>query len=118
MSPADVPTLSQLKGWKHDLVMKDMPSGMHLFFPRVFFFFFCCVRWGGLTRFCAGGVFYNISSKHPNFAKMCVSHPVVMVVLASDFGIGILSKSQEFFVDGTFQTTECICIHHSYGAGG
>lgn len=30
MSPADVPSIAQLKSWKHRLVMKDMPSGMNL----------------------------------------------------------------------------------------
>jgi hypothetical protein len=52
-------------------------------------------------------VFYNIGKKHPVFTRMSTNHPTIMVVLASAFGLGVLSKSAEVFIDGTFQTTEC-----------
>lgn len=37
---------------------------------------------------------------------MSVTHPNILVVLTSDFGISVLKQSTEVFVDGTFQTTE------------
>lgn len=29
LSSADVPTMSQLKNWKYEFSMKEMPTGMH-----------------------------------------------------------------------------------------
>jgi hypothetical protein len=34
-------------------------------------------------------------------------HPTISVVLASDFGLNVLTKSKYVVVDGTFSTTEC-----------
>jgi hypothetical protein len=36
-----------------------------------------------------------------------VNHPNVQVVLASKFGLNLLSRSEILFLDGTFRTTEC-----------
>jgi hypothetical protein len=55
----------------------------------------------------AGDVFYNIIRKHPIFTRLCVNHPDVQVVLASNFGLSVLKESDTLFVDGTFRTTEC-----------
>jgi hypothetical protein len=39
--------------------------------------------------------------------RLCVHHSDVRVVLASNFGLSILTKSDAFLIDGTFCTTEC-----------
>jgi hypothetical protein len=34
-------------------------------------------------------------------------HPDIVVVLVSEFAAGLMAKSEEFFLDDTFNTTEC-----------
>jgi len=53
-----------------------------------------------------GDVFCNITIKHPDFALLCSHHPNIMVALATDFGLDVLARSSEVFIDSTFETTE------------
>jgi hypothetical protein len=49
----------------------------------------------------------NIMTKHPSFLRNTQLHPTTIFVLASEFGLNILTKSKHVIVDGTFSTTEC-----------
>lgn len=80
LSSADVPTMSQLKNWKHEFSMKEMPTG---------------------------DVIDNIVLKHGRFVRECKVHPVVHVAMVSEFGTHILNNSDYVVCDGTFNTTEC-----------
>jgi hypothetical protein len=51
-------------------------------------------------------VFRNITTKHPAFTLMYTHHSNIMVTLAPDFGLNLLARSTEVFVDETFETTE------------
>jgi hypothetical protein len=51
-------------------------------------------------------VFRNITTKHPAFTLMYAHHSNIMVALAPDFGLNLLARSTEVFVDETFETTE------------
>jgi hypothetical protein len=46
-------------------------------------------------------------SKHASFLRSTQLHPTINVVLASEFGLNVLTKSKYLLVDGTFSTTEC-----------
>jgi hypothetical protein len=49
----------------------------------------------------------NIMTKHSSFLCNSQLHPTIIFVLASEFGLNILTKSKHVIVDGTFSTTEC-----------
>ena len=49
----------------------------------------------------------NVMAKHPSFLRNTQIHPTTIFVLASEFGLNILTKSKQVIVDGTFSTTEC-----------
>jgi hypothetical protein len=93
--------------------MKDMPTGKHTLISYLIYafslltllpFFICRVYEYIIIT---GEVFRNIKIKHKQFARFCSSHPNDMVILVSEFGADLMKQSEVFFLDGTFDTTEC-----------
>jgi hypothetical protein len=76
--------------------MDTMPTGKHIYHLLLKFD----------SEHHEGDVFRNITIKHPDFALLFSHHPNIMVALATDFGLDLLARSSEVFVDGTFETTE------------
>ncbi len=96
LSSADAPTLSQVKKWKHEFSMKEMPSGEQI------------NLYNALLTSHTGDVITNIIQKHGNtFVRKCEVHSVIHVAMASSFGLELLMKSNYLICDGTFDTTEC-----------
>jgi hypothetical protein len=56
-----------------------------------------------LTCF-SGDALMNIMAKHPSFLRNTQLHPTTIFMLASEFGLNILTKSKQVIVDGTFST--------------
>jgi hypothetical protein len=79
LSSAFAPTLSTVRNWQKHLSMEDMLTG---------------------------DVFCNIKLKHPDFTRLSIQHPDIVVVLVSDFGAAVMAKTEEFFLDGTFNTMD------------
>jgi len=96
LTPKNVLSLTQVKGWGHRALMDTMPTDKHIYHLLLKYD----------SNHCEGDVFRNITIKHPDFALLCSHHPNVMVALATDFGLDLLARSSEVFVDGTFETTE------------
>jgi hypothetical protein len=95
LSSADVPTSKQVKNIKYssNIRMKGLNKSH-------------CRCYGFLTLFFAGDVLINIA-KYTSFLCSTQLHPTISVVLASDFGLNVLTKSKYVVVDETFSTTEC-----------
>lgn len=113
LSSADVPSLSQIKNWKHALSIKDLPTGiaqfsffiyyispLFLILPLLSFLFVCTTHF----FYSIGDAFQNIMIKHNGtFLQLC-DIASTRIVLASGFGLDVLANSDYVIVDGTHGT--------------